>query len=446
MTESGIEDFRKVISCDSVTRQQGRNDLDISQNNRPIREEPTEESEIVTTNVNTENRVTLKYLLQGIKQTQCDSIEEETGEFPLKSSLVQQQTQKMEVDDSQMPLSTLDEEVEGLADSIFRPSDNKANLASMNLRARRSRRPAILHERVRHKRQTLQNMTKPLKSWLYSHKNNPYPSKPEKMSLAKESNMTITQVSNWFANARRRLKNTVSGPQLSWEKRIKMYNSHVVGNAELLSISSSDSLYDSDLDDLEEGAHILHEGSIVSETSTMHVDSDHAQNEEKNMEDTEGCQKCDLHCNHYAAVNEKEGCHWVCKCKPGTIYELAESPCKTGYKHCIMQRYLKDTIRHSNDVVTAGSEGKQRKRNSSGSLCSHDYEDISTSSRSSPLPGEHFQFDDHINDLEKLAADKWSQGVDSPEDDMYWKEISAALALTNLSRSKQRCTLTSNKS
>lgn len=50
-----------------------------------------------------------------------------------------------------------------------------------------------------------------------------------------------SQVSNWFANARRRLKNTVRQPDLSWALRIKLYNKYVQGNAERLSVSSDDS-------------------------------------------------------------------------------------------------------------------------------------------------------------------------------------------------------------
>lgn len=51
----------------------------------------------------------------------------------------------------------------------------------------------------------------------------------------------LLQVSNWFANARRRLKNTVRQPDLSWALRIKLYNKYVQGNAERLSVSSDDS-------------------------------------------------------------------------------------------------------------------------------------------------------------------------------------------------------------
>ncbi|KFM07716.1 Iroquois-class homeodomain protein irx-3, partial [Aptenodytes forsteri] len=45
-----------------------------------------------------------------------------------------------------------------------------------------------------------------LKAWLARHSRNPYPSKGEKVMLAVVSQMSLTQVSTWFANARRRLK------------------------------------------------------------------------------------------------------------------------------------------------------------------------------------------------------------------------------------------------
>ncbi|XP_072530876.1 iroquois-class homeodomain protein IRX-1b [Salminus brasiliensis] len=48
--------------------------------------------------------------------------------------------------------------------------------------------------------------TSTLKAWLQEHKRNPYPTKGEKIMLAIITKMTLTQVSTWFANARRRLK------------------------------------------------------------------------------------------------------------------------------------------------------------------------------------------------------------------------------------------------
>lgn len=51
--------------------------------------------------------------------------------------------------------------------------------------------------KVRHKRQALQDMARPLKQWLYKHRDNPYPTKTEKILLALGSQMTLVQVSLW---------------------------------------------------------------------------------------------------------------------------------------------------------------------------------------------------------------------------------------------------------
>uniref|UniRef100_A0A8C4S7J4 Iroquois homeobox 7 n=1 Tax=Erpetoichthys calabaricus TaxID=27687 RepID=A0A8C4S7J4_ERPCA len=48
--------------------------------------------------------------------------------------------------------------------------------------------------------------TTALKAWLNEHLKNPYPTKGEKIMLAIVTRMSLTQVSTWFANARRRLK------------------------------------------------------------------------------------------------------------------------------------------------------------------------------------------------------------------------------------------------
>ena len=58
---------------------------------------------------------------------------------------------------------------------------------------------------VRRKNAT-REATSTLKAWLYEHIKNPYPTKGEKIMLAIITKMTLTQVSTWFANARRRLK------------------------------------------------------------------------------------------------------------------------------------------------------------------------------------------------------------------------------------------------
>eukprot|EP01105_Mastigella_eilhardi_P018771 TRINITY_DN4379_c0_g2_i1.p1 TRINITY_DN4379_c0_g2~~TRINITY_DN4379_c0_g2_i1.p1 ORF type:complete len:314 (-),score=75.31 TRINITY_DN4379_c0_g2_i1:93-1034(-) len=44
-----------------------------------------------------------------------------------------------------------------------------------------------------------------LKSWLFAHTANPYPSEEEKEELARSTCLSMGQVNNWFTNARRRL-------------------------------------------------------------------------------------------------------------------------------------------------------------------------------------------------------------------------------------------------
>jgi hypothetical protein len=43
-----------------------------------------------------------------------------------------------------------------------------------------------------------------LKEWLVQHKKHPYPTEEEKLHLAKETKLSLQQISNWFINARRR--------------------------------------------------------------------------------------------------------------------------------------------------------------------------------------------------------------------------------------------------
>ncbi|KAM7415415.1 hypothetical protein PAMA_019981 [Pampus argenteus] len=57
-----------------------------------------------------------------------------------------------------------------------------------------------------YRKNATRDATATLKAWLQEHRKNPYPTKGEKIMLAIITKMTLTQVSTWFANARRRLK------------------------------------------------------------------------------------------------------------------------------------------------------------------------------------------------------------------------------------------------
>ncbi|TSK28249.1 Iroquois-class homeodomain protein irx-1 [Bagarius yarrelli] len=104
--------------------------------------------------------------------------------------------------------------------------------------------------------------TSTLKAWLQEHKKNPYPTKGEKIMLAIVTKMTLTQVSTWFANARRRLKKE---NKVTWGRSAE----DVDGCG-----------YDSDRDDDDESAH-KHEREEEIDLET--VDTDDAEDERDDM-------------------------------------------------------------------------------------------------------------------------------------------------------------------
>ncbi|XP_051978428.1 iroquois-class homeodomain protein IRX-5b [Xyrauchen texanus] len=67
-----------------------------------------------------------------------------------------------------------------------------------------------------YRKNAIRDATATLKAWLSEHRKNPYPTKGEKIMLAIITKMTLTQVSTWFANARRRLKKE---NKMSWTPR-----------------------------------------------------------------------------------------------------------------------------------------------------------------------------------------------------------------------------------
>ncbi|KAI3355064.1 hypothetical protein L3Q82_017942, partial [Scortum barcoo] len=269
--------------------------------------------------------------------------------------------------------------------------------------------------KVRHKRQALQDMARPLKQWLYKHRDNPYPTKTEKILLALGSQMTLVQVSNWFANARRRLKNTVQKwqPDLSWALRIKLYNKYVQGNAERLSVSSDDSCSE---------------------------DGDNPQRTQSSPEE--------LNKPMYQSVIKKEGSSMVgmamgmgmgmgmgaglrSAAEAASLAEEYVSPPK--YKSSLLHRYLNDSLRH---VMVANAVMDARKRNHSGSFSSNEYDDELLSPSSSEAEA-NFVYRAETTDHGSNKYDNGSGGVGAAQrekvkgkDETYWREINAAMALT----------------
>uniref|UniRef100_A0A8C2IVP6 Mohawk homeobox b n=1 Tax=Cyprinus carpio TaxID=7962 RepID=A0A8C2IVP6_CYPCA len=260
---------------------------------------------------------------------------------------------------------------------------------------------ALKHRRngvgkVRHKRQALQDMARPLKQWLYKHRDNPYPTKTEKILLALGSHMTLVQVSNWFANARRRLKNTVRQPDLSWALRIKLYNKYVQGNAERLSISSDDTTSD-------DGENPLQIQASESDYNRP---------------------------MHKSVIQDSRGKGLGRSTDPSICDDYVSPP---KYKNSLLNRYLNDSLRH---VMASENVMDSRKRNHSGSFSSNEYEDdfLSPSSEAEA----NFTYRSVTLDCGTSQSESGACiGGGGGNNETYWNELHAAMALTNLAQGKE---------
>lgn len=113
---------------------------------------------------------------------------------------------------------------------------------SRTLRTRKYKR--VFQESHQTKRLFTPEIKKFLKAWLVRRRKNPYPNRTEKKELALKTGLTYTQICNWFANWRRKLKNSCRNRDGSWGLLIKGYNHQAKGNVEQFSISSDDSIWD----------------------------------------------------------------------------------------------------------------------------------------------------------------------------------------------------------
>ncbi|CAL8344008.1 unnamed protein product [Merluccius merluccius] len=260
--------------------------------------------------------------------------------------------------------------------------------------------------KVRHRRQALQDMARPLKHWLYKHRDNPYPTKTEKVLLALGSHMTLVQVSNWFANARRRLKNTVRQPDLSWALRIKLYNQYIQGNAEKLSVCSDDT---------------------------------NSEDEECPLQ-AAASQQCDI--SRSSSRNMGTLQHPPCKqllTRDDSANSDGSLSPPSKYKSSLLHRYLNDSLRHARAPSSVDVATPRRSRShleesfSSSAEC--DEEDAVSPACSSEMETNFVYHVDTTDcastqcDIEQ-QRDRGQQVMEGQD----WGEIHAAVALTNLAQ------------
>ncbi|GAB1606559.1 hypothetical protein Ahia01_000938500 [Argonauta hians] len=302
--------------------------------------------------------------------------------------------------------STRNLRARSLRDSILRLTTQPKNRLSASKSSSRA-----FTEKVRYKRKTLQMMSRPLKRWLQENSKNPYPSRAVKQTLAKRSQMTLTQVSNWFANMRRRLKNTVPCRDGSWSTRITKYNDFVEGNAERFSDwSDGDSCDDTDTVVATDNCITFPKGTdVISESYSL---------PRENSPSPNGCQNPPYSClslNGDAASSNDTG----------SLDSYLSHP---KFKQTILQRYLNDHTGYHVDTITS-----TRDRRVSGSLCSRDYEEMSTTSSSSRANGNNpnvFEDADSPEDHEHFVANGDLDIVD--------KEVNAIITLTTMAQSRRR--------
>nr|XP_045581450.1 uncharacterized protein LOC123745182 [Procambarus clarkii] len=112
--------------------------------------------------------------------------------------------------------------------------------ATQRLRPRSYRQ--FLLTRERRSRVFLKARSYHLGRWFIAHFTHPYPSKDQKDQLATKTNMTRNQVSEWFGNMRRRIREATRGLGLCWEERVRVYNAVITGKSEPLPILPDDAI------------------------------------------------------------------------------------------------------------------------------------------------------------------------------------------------------------
>ncbi|XP_049857119.1 homeobox protein Mohawk [Schistocerca gregaria] len=218
------------------------------------------------------------------------------------------------------------------------------------LRSRRNRRACTSGAEQRlAKRLFTADIKQQLKRWLLRRRDNPYPSREEKRALALQTGLTYTQICNWFANWRRKLKNAGCGTEhhCTWTSLIKNYSRKTQGNIERFSIASDDSIWDEcDTVDTEQDGEVeVSDGlpalSYVANATAM----DHSYSA--------------LHRDHQLPAAEipyvidassvhHQSCNITSPATDSHMSDLRTLPPRNKYKSHMMHKFLNDSRRSEN--------------------------------------------------------------------------------------------------
>uniref|UniRef100_A0A182RWR3 Homeobox domain-containing protein n=1 Tax=Anopheles funestus TaxID=62324 RepID=A0A182RWR3_ANOFN len=153
-------------------------------------------------------------------------------------------------------------------------------------RSRKACSPGDSHRPV--KRLFTPEIKRMLKDWLVRRRENPYPNRDEKKLLASETGLTYTQICNWFANWRRKLKNSGNDPiRKTWGNLIKHYNTNARGNVEQFSICSNDSIWGENGED-SQGSRTSSSGEQPYQPHHHHHHHHHRNHYRQNQQQSQG--------------------------------------------------------------------------------------------------------------------------------------------------------------
>ncbi|KAG7475577.1 iroquois-class homeodomain protein IRX-2 [Solea senegalensis] len=142
-----------------------------------------------------------------------------------------------------------------------------------------------------YRKNATRDATATLKAWLQEHRKNPYPTKGEKIMLAIITKMTLTQVSTWFANARRRLKKE---NKMTWAPRNKSEDEDEEdGDGERKEVERSEKILDNSEASAEDEGISLHVDTLTDHSCSAESDGEKVSCHVGDLSSDQGGDKCD---------------------------------------------------------------------------------------------------------------------------------------------------------